>query len=333
MSRRLHLLTSSTALAVTAALLPLSAGPASAAPTREAYTSSSSRAAQSAPLVRTDGLTVTTDAASSRRFTPIAAPTARAGSAARAASWPVGGGRATLTTHPAAASGQPAQQLRGARLTHRRTYGGTIEGVVDLAAAPTPGDPATAAVIAVRYGTVSPENMCVSPPDNGISFTNTDTDTQDNPVYAGTRITIKRSLFPAARTASWNCAFVDSLANDGSATRYDSVVGQVTAFRQKPDLVINVRGRRLRGSGFTRIPVTIKNTRDTVATAPNVRLSVKSRGVAVRVNKRVGTIKPGSARRGAIFVKDTARGKGFITLTATSRDYRRSVRLVVRPVR
>ncbi|MCW2813546.1 MAG: hypothetical protein JWN84_1001 [Nocardioides sp.] len=319
MRRTPRLLASSTALAVTASLLLLVPGTATAADDRGSLE----------PTARSgDGITVVDGAASSRDFVRLGA----SAPAGRASTWPIGGGRATLTgTTVPAPTAAPAQQLVGARMAHYRVYGGVMEGVVSLAAAPDPADPATHALIVMRWGTIS-DSTCSSPEGGAIAFSNTDTDTVSNPVYAGDRITVKPTRLPAARTARWNCAFVDSRSLDG-ATLNDDLIGRASLFRQKPDLSIRVKGRELRARGFTRIPVIIKNSRDTVATAPRVRLTVIGRGVAVRYNPRVGTIKPGTTRRGAIFVKDTRRGIGYVTLKLRTKTLRLKLRVAVREVR
>ena len=316
---RLHRsLAPATALAVTASLLLLVPATATA-----------DDSASLEPTARSgDGITVVDGTASSRDFVRLGAEAP----SGRASTWPIGGGRATLTgTTIPSPTAPPAQQLVGARMAHYRVYGGVMEGVVSLAAAPDPADPATQSVILMRWGTIS-GTTCMSPDGGGVAFTNTDTDTVSNPVYAGDRITVKPTRLPAARTATWNCAFVDSRSMDG-ATLHDDLIGRSSLFRQKPDLSIRVKGRQLRARGFTRVPVIIKNSRDTVATAPRVRLTVIGRGVAVRYNPRVGTIKPGTTRRGAIFVKDTRRGIGYVTLKLRSKTLRLKLRVAVREVR
>ena len=64
-----------------------------------------------------------------------------------------------------------------------------------------------------------------------------------------------------------------------------------------------------------------------------MRLKVRARGVAVRYNPRVGTIKPGGTRKGAIFVKDIRRGNGSVTLIVTSKNYRKRLTVPVRETR
>ncbi|WP_148613711.1 hypothetical protein [Nocardioides rubriscoriae] len=316
MPRSLRALTTSTALVVTAALLPLSAGPASAARTDPSP--------EPAPRAAT-GITIRDTAVASPVFVPVA-PTS-----SRATTWPIGGGSTNLVGPSGTATGAPAQQLSRVQMRHYRVYGGVLAGVVDLVAAP---DASTPSWVLVAFGNVSADGtMCESPAGSNIAFTSTDTDTVNNPVYDGARIQIKPFQFPTARTATWNCAFADTATDSTFATPYDSLAGPASLFRQKPDLKIVVKGRKLKRYGFTRIPVVIKNSSDTIATAPRVRLKVRTRGVAVRYNPRVGTIRPGTAKRGSIRIKDTRPGKGFVTLIVTSKDYRRKVRLVVREVR
>lgn len=322
----LRLLALSTASVVGAAILPVVAVPAASA----------DDAPVTAPRSAADaGIVVGETAVSSRSFVRLAQPSAQPSTqpserhSPRPAKWPIGGGRATLTTHPVAPTGGPSQQFTRVQMAHYRAFGGVMEARIQLAAAP---DPAVPSWLVLAWGRLnSTRTQCLSPAGSNIGFTATDTDTQDNPVYRGARIDVRAFEFPAARRATWNCAFAQSRSSAASdATLYDSVTGRAGLFRQKPLLSVRVKGRKLKRRGFTRVPVIIRNGQGTVATAPKVRLKVKTRGVAVRYNPRVGTIKPGGVRRGAIFVKDVRPGKGWVTLIVTSRNARVKLTLPVR---
>jgi hypothetical protein len=320
MSRPFRLLALSTVLAVSASLLPI-AGAAGAAP--PAARPSPRPAAGAA-----SGITVGTTTVSSDVFVPVgpAAP--------RAARWPIGGGGADLTAHTVTPTGQPAQRLAAVQMRHYRVYGGVMEARVRLGGTP---DASTSAYVLLAFGRLdAARTTCSSPAGSNIAFTSTDTDTTSaNPVYRGSTIEVQPVRLAAARRATWNCAFART-ASDTSfvpPAQYDGLAGAAALFRQKPLLSIRVKGRRLKAHGYTRVPVIIRNSSDTVATAPRVRLRVRTRGVAVRYNARVGTIRPGRAARGAIFVKDTRRGTGYVTLIVSSKDYRRKVTVKVREVR
>lgn len=327
MSRPLRLVALTTALLVTAALVPATAS----AESRIAPASTSSAERPAAP---SGGITVLDTAATSTSFSRIA-PTGRtAGRSAtttsqKAATWPIGGGRASLSVHAVTATGSASQQLSRVQMAHFRPYGGVMQATVDLLAAPDPTNPATLSYILLRWGYLTADQAtCSSPSGAGVAFSNTDTDTQSNPVYNGSRITVKPFQYPLARTATYNCAFADSnSAPDGTGTLYDSVINRATLFRQKPILTIKVKGRDLKARGYTRIPVRIINSRGTVATAPKIRLRVKARGLKVRYNPRVGTIRPGASKKGAIYVKDNGRGLGKATLVLTSKNYTKRLTL------
>lgn len=307
----LRLLGATTAVAVAVALAPgLPSASAAEPPTPKPATAA-------AP----DGITIGDTAVSSTSFTTLTAKPA-----ARPATWPIGGGAANLTVHPDPPTGAPAQQrFARVQMWHYRAYGGVTRAVVDMAAAPTP---ATRTAILLAFGRIS-GTQCVSAAGHNYNFSSTDVDNQNNPVYSGRRITVRPFRFAAARTATWNCAFAQSVRiSDG--VKLDSVAGGSSLFRQTPLLSIRVKGRTLKRRGYTKVPVIIRNSPATIATAPNVRISWKAKGVRVRGKKKVGTIRPGTGKRGAIYVKDVRRGNGKIKLTVKSRTYSRSLTVTVR---
>lgn len=150
--------------------------------------------------------------------------------------------------------------------------------------------------------------------------------------YNGTTIRYRVAL-AGAKTEAYNCGFA-VLLNDDATVAYDAVTdARLTEVRQKPILDIKFKGKALRPRGFTKIPLRIVNSKFTVAAATKVRLKIKTRGVAVRYNPRVGKIKPGQGKRSVIYVKDTRRGTGFVTLIVRSKDYKKKVTVKVREVR
>lgn len=151
------------------------------------------------------------------------------------------------------------------------------------------------------------------------------------PVYNGANIAY-RVDFPQVRRNVWNCGFVLLVSPDG-ASIYDGLVGTLRDIRQKPALGIFVKGRKVNNRSFTRVPVTIRNSKQTIATAPKVTISWRTRGAAVRGKRMVGTIKPGAAKKGAIYVRKTTRGPGKIWLTVKSKTYKRTVVLRIRNIR
>ena len=308
----LRLVGAVTALFVVGALAPATASPATE--------KSADKPASATP----EGITIGDTAISSQAFTTLPSEPS-----ARAARWPIGGGRANLTVHPETPTGDLSQRFTRVRMDHYRAYGGVFAAVVQLGAAPTE---ATSSVVRLAFGRISGTD-CVSAAGHNIAFTSTDTDTQNNPVYGGATITVKPFRFEPARTASWNCAFAQTLNIADTTTKYDAVAGSPGLFRQTPILTIKTKGRSLKRRGYTKVPITISNSPGTIATAPRVRLSWKTKGVKVKANPRVGTIKPGRAKKGFFYVKDTRRGNGKIVFTVKSRNYQKKLRLTVRETR
>lgn len=319
MSRALRLLSTSTALAVAAALIPLTAGSATASTRDERSPEPASRAST--------GVVIRDTAVSSAAFVPVGAGSQ---TPARATTWPVGGGRADLTHHTGTATGAPAQRLVSAKLRFYRAHGGVMEALVKLGGTPSASTPAA---VLLAFGKVSADGqVCNSPEGANIAFTNTDTDTRNNPEYRGSAIKVQPFQFPAARTASWNCAFAQSATDGSFTTLYDALAGPVALFRQKPILSIRVGSRTISSRSFTTVPVVIANSSDTVATAYNTRLKVTASGLSYRFNPDVGTIRPGSSRRGSIQLKYTSRYTSYFVITVRSGDYVRKVKYTVRPV-
>ncbi|MFB9313267.1 hypothetical protein [Nocardioides plantarum] len=323
MSRALRLLATSTALVVAATLVPLTAGSATAASTNTAATDTG-RSPQPAPGAAS-GVVIRDTAVSSTAFVPVRQTAART-------TWPVGGGRADLTQHTVTATGAAAQQLSSARLRFYRAHGGVMEAAVKLRAAPDASTPAT---LLLAFGKVnSTGTTCISAAGSNVALTSTDTDSQDNPVYRGSSIRVRPFRFPAAKSAAWNCAFVQSAA-DATFTPplYDDLAGPSVLFRQTPILSIRVSNRRISSRSFTTVPIAIANSSDTVATATNTRLKVTATGLSYRFNPAVGTIKPGYQRKGSISLKYTSRYTGYFVITVRTGDYVKKVKYTVTPVR
>lgn len=322
MSRALRLLATSTALAVSAALIPLAAGSATAA-VGEDRTEPTSRVSGSDPV----GVTVG-DAVSSTAFVPLEA------TAARATTWPVGSGRADLTQHTTGTpTGAAAQRLVSAKLRFYRARGGVFEGSVRLAAVP---DASTSSEVLLAFGRLnSAQTVCNSPDGGNIFFTSIDdAPSADNPVYQGANVRVMPVSFPAAARGVFNCAFAKTAPDSASfPTPYDSLGGNVTLVRQKPILSIRISNRTISSRAFTTIPVVITNSATTVATAYNTRLGVTARGLSYRFNPAVGTIAPGASRRGSIQLKYTTRYTGYFIIAVRSGDYVRRVKYTVSPVR
>lgn len=315
----LRLLGAGTALVVAGALAPGTASPAAAEPP---VGQPAARAAS--------GITVGDTALSSDSFTTLDAGRSIAAGSPRA-QWPIGGGTADLTTHVDTATDVAARKFSRVRMAHYRAYGGVMEAEVRLQAAPTAD---SRSIVRLAFGRLNSDGtLCNSPTGGNISFSSIDTDNQNNPVYRGAAITVRPFRFPAARRASWNCAFAQTLDPADTTEKYDSVVGRSPLFRQTPVLSIKVKGRKLDRRGYTRVPIIIRNSAGTVATAPNVRLSWRTKGVVVRARKKVGKIRPGTAKKGFFLVKDRARGNGRITFTVRSRNYTRRLTVTVREVR
>ncbi|WP_139984254.1 hypothetical protein [Nocardioides litoris] len=254
-----------------------------------------------------------------------AAPAGRA----VASYWPVRTRTGAATVHSTGypAGGDPSRYLTSVRATQDRLTGRMYVDAV-FQAAPTA---ATDSRLRVGFGTIVTDaagSRCVPPGGSYADVHSWGT----SAAYQGARVSYYLEM-ASMRTGAFTCLVAGVLSGD-AATTYDIVVGAPLAeVRQRPVLAFSTPGKRLKPRGFTRIPLKILNSGGTVATAPSVRLRIKAKGVAVRYNRKVGTIAPGAAKRGAIFVKDVRRGTGKITLIATSRDYTKRVTIKVREVR
>ncbi|MDO9457959.1 hypothetical protein [Nocardioides sp.] len=322
MSRPLRLLALSTAIAVAWTTAPVAAfadstvdvpDAASRAPASQAR---GTDAPAAYPALDTQVPDLAVDGVSAERR-------GQQGTSARPVSkkWPVRQRVGSATYHPVTPSGDLSQRFVRATMVQDRLYG---EIYVDVTLQGTPTE-ATDSRLRVGFGVirnVSGTPTCVTGPGSTDADRHSYGTDPDN--YSGTRIRYAAKLAGAKR-GKYNCGFAIMLSPDG-ATVYDAVTDSVLIERrQKPILGFKITGKRINNRSFTRVPVRIVNSRYTVATATKVRLTVRSRGVAVRYNPRVGKIKPGQVRRGAIFVKVTGRGNGSITLIARSKDYRKKI--------
>ncbi len=257
-----------------------------------------------------------------------------AGSAPRTtdSSWPVGSRTGVLARKEGATpTGPPTRQLKAVRVAQKRAPS-TIQATIRLVEAPSRDSNSR---IRVAFGTIAEEKdgpVCQTEEGAYVDIHTFDvegTGTSGNPAYEGRKITIKPAHLAAAHDAPWSCAFATVLNSDTS-TVYDSFSGALTDRIQKPRLTFVVPSRKLRPSGYTRIPIKIFNSDSTIATAPRVRLKWRTRGVSLRADAKVGTIKPGNFRKGYFHLKRTRRGPGTIVFTAVSRDYRASVTVRIR---
>ncbi len=325
MSRPLRALALSTALALVVTAAPvaafaaptddLSAAPsrADAAPSREVGPAtpfpSLSAGSFSAPATTASGRTASRTARTER---------------AVAKHWPVRLRTGRATHRLATPSGDPSQNIVSAKMVQDRLTGRLYADVV-LAGTPTAATDSRLRVGFGRYVTDTAGTYCSSPGGAYVDVSS----------YGASEGAQAKYYVPldAMKTGTFNCALAGVLSLDG-ATTYDLVQADtLTEARQRPLLEFRFKGKRLKPRGYTRVPIRIVNRAATVATAPKVRLIIKTRGVSVRYNPRVGTIKPGQAKRGVIFVKDTRRGVGKVTLIAKSREYRKKVTVKVREVR
>ncbi|GAA4700240.1 hypothetical protein [Nocardioides nanhaiensis] len=226
-----------------------------------------------------------------------------------------------------APSAEPSRQLASAGVTQDRLTG---QFGVELALRAAATE-ATNTRLRVGFGKVVTSNgqqVCQAQTGS----TDVDRNTYGTTgAYNGASIAY-RVDFPQVRRNVWNCGFVLLVSPDG-ATIYDGLVGTLRDIRQKPALGIFVKGRKVNNRSFTRVPVTIRNSKQTIATAPKVTISWRTRGAAVRGKRMVGTIKPGAAKKGAIYVRKTSRGPGKIWLTVKSKTYKRTVVLRIRNIR
>lgn len=301
-------------------------------------TASSLGLAGVAPASAADHTDSADSADASGTFAPVA-PTARpmpagtpAGSPSARSTWPVGSRTATLARESGVTpSGAASQNLAAVTVAQKRAAS-TIQADIVLAAAPTLE---TDSRIRVAFGRVvdSGSGPLCTPTSTSVvdihSFDVNGSGSSSNPAYAGKHIVIKPTRLALAKTAAWDCAFVLVLNADATVT-YDAFIARLVDHVQKPSLSFAVKGKKLKRNGYTRVPITIRNSAATIATAPAVRLRWRTQGVSVRATARVGTIKPGHSRKGFFLVKDTRRGTGKITFTATSKNYRTSVTLKVR---
>lgn len=330
MSRVLRAFTSTTALAVAAALIPATAGVATAA--TGTITPTAERSSAPVSVTAPAGVELGETSVHSTDFVDVeATPSARTSGSARATTWPVGGGRVDLVNHTGTATGTLAQQLSSAKLRFYRARGGVIEGSVRLRGTPTAETPS---VVVLAFGRKTSAGGCSSPAGANIRFRSTRQGSETNPVYRGSAISVRPFRAPAAATASWNCAFAQTRSGTtAGATIYDELAGNVSLFRQKPILTIRVAERTISSQSFTTVPVTIANSSSTVATAYNTRLGVTAKGLSYRFDPAVGSIRPGDSRKGSIKLKYTSRYSGYFIITVRSGDYVKKVKYTVTPVR
>ncbi|CAN5517273.1 hypothetical protein BH11ACT8_BH11ACT8_30960 [soil metagenome] len=249
--------------------------------------------------------------------------------------WPVGFRTGRLGPEQGVTpAGDPSQNFASVSVRQSRAAS-TIQADIRLAAAPTAE---TDSRLRIAFGHVVQGEtgaVCTSSDSSTFdihSFDVNGTGTSRNPAYSGAHVVLKPARVAVARNAAWNCAYALLMNADGS-TLYDAYIGRLEDHIQKPKLSFVVANKKLKRNGYTRIPLKIHNSASTIAAAPAVRLTVKTKGVSVRVNKKVGGIKPGATKRSAFYVKDTRRGNGVIVFTAVSGGYRKSIRLVVRELR
>ncbi|MEO9323089.1 hypothetical protein ABFT23_06330 [Nocardioides sp. C4-1] len=304
-----------TAVPGTASAQPATAGSESAA-SSAASSATSLRAARSADLTAghqrvapssTTSLSVPLGAGASAR-TLAPAPERK-----RTKRWPVRLRGAVATAHYGTPSGEAQFQIASAQIRIDR---GTNNLYVDAALRATPTTPV---YLVAGFGRVQ-NGFCASPAGANLKLRTTD--------YAnGNRIRVFGAR-PQATALGWNCVIAVTLQTETSY--YDVVqAARINNVRQKPSFGVVVRRASLTSARYKKVRYSISNSRQTIATAPNVRLKVKTRGpVAVRYKKKLGSLKPGQRKNRSIQVRLTGRGNGKIIYIFSSRDYK--VRLVTK---
>jgi hypothetical protein len=261
--------------------------------------------------------------------TPLEATAAPATSARKKHQWPIRSRTGTLTTHPVTPQGDLSQNFESVKVIQDRLKGRMV-AVVVLQAAPTE---ATDARLRVGFGKVAETEEGAFCQSTSGSVAGDVHSYGTSGAYDGDTITYGAQL-AGAKTQAWNCAFAQMISPDG-ATLYDAVTKSgLRERRQKPILSIKVPDKRLERSGFTKVPIKIKNSKQTIAKAPKVKLSWKTKGAVVKARKKVGTIKPGNGKKGQFLVRSNRRDRtGSIKFTVKSKNYKRSVKLKIRPIK
>lgn len=242
--------------------------------------------------------------------------------------WPVRSRLGTLTTHTVTPQGDPSQQFVSVKVLQDRLKG-TMTAAVQLIAAPTE---ATDARLRVGFGKVTTTTEGTFCRTSSGSMAPDVHSYGTSGAYDGDRITYRVKL-AGAKTQAWDCAVAAMLSQDGSVV-YDAVVtGSLKERRQKPILTIKVPKTKLKRSGFTRVPIKIRNSKQTIATAPKVKLSWKTKGAIVKAKKKVGKIKPGTGKKSHFLVRSTRGNRsGSIKFTVRSKNYETTIKLPIRPV-
>jgi hypothetical protein len=333
MSRPLRLLALTTAAALTLSLAPVTAFADSSSdtlggtPTTTSRTPASqpstgavpaaygpSTVATPAPALRVESLTRSDQRTDARRTDtkPVGKQ------------WPVRTRKGDATYHPVTPQGDVSQNFRRVVMVQDRLTGTMTVGVA------LQGTPTAEQNLRLRVGFGMIRDSGTGPV---CTPTARSVDVDRNSYNAAGGSFTYTVRLAGARTEAYNCSFAILLSGDETVV-YDAVTdARLAEARQKPILDFKFKGKTLKPRGFTKIPLRIVNSRFTVATATKVRLKIKTRGVAVRYNLRVGRIKPGQGKRGAIYVRDTARGTGFVTLILRSKDYKKKITVKVREVR
>lgn len=329
MSRPLRLLALSTAVALTLTAAPVTAFADSSDASSDSLAGTSTRTPAPQPRGEsrpTFPATTAAQPAVAVRATPAARTAARTDARAVGKQWPVRTRTGDATYHPVTPSGDLSQRFTRVVAVQDRLYG-TLTATVVLQGTPTE---ATDSRLRTGFGvlrTVDGALTCAAV-EGG-------TAPDVHSWVEGTTSTFRyRQPISAGRsTTAFNCMYALMISPDGT-TLYDAVTdANLAEARQKPILGFKIPGKRLNRSGFTRFPIRILNSAATVATAPRVRLTIRSRGAAVRYNPRVGTIKPGQGKKGAFFIKKTRAGVVPVTFIVRSKDYQRKIVLKIRPVR
>ena len=242
--------------------------------------------------------------------------------------WPVRSRLGTLKTHTVTPQGDPSQQFVSVKVLQDRLKG-TMTAAVQLIAAPTES---TDARLRVGFGKITSTADGRTCSMNSGSTANDIHSYGTSGAYNGDRITYRVKL-AGAKKQTWNCAIAAMLSADGSVV-YDAVAtDSLKERRQKPILTIKVPKKKLNRSGFTRVPIKIKNSKQTIATAPKVKLSWKTKGAIVKAKKKVGKIKPGAAKKSHFLVRSTRGSRsGSVKFIVRSKNYQTSIKLPIRPI-
>jgi hypothetical protein len=219
-----------------------------------------------------------------------------------------------------------ARQFASVRVRQDVRYG-TVNAWVILKGAP---DQASNGKVVVWFGRSNPEtNVCDAQAEHGVAWDTWGT-SAPHVDRNGARMRLYDWPLPGARTTRWNCAFAETRSLD-FGTVYDVRSNFLSQVLARPKLKVKAHGKRVKPRAWVRVPVKITNQKAALGKAPKVRLKWSGRGLTVRGNRKVGTIKPGKSARRVLRVRLDRRSKAVLKLVVKTGDIRKVKKVAIRP--